>query len=136
MVSVIRRRLRRWGWLLRYWALDKYRTELLVCVWCAATVSAAIVVAHELMRPPPAPGEPVQALAWFGWLLIALVASFIVLALLPKPQAPDPQEGQAPETKDGKQLVRVYGTVWIDDPAIAGWVNNTPEPIRRRSRKK
>jgi hypothetical protein len=131
---VIARKLQRWGWLLRYWALDKYRVQAAVAA-VAALVLLLAAGAVQLLRAP-APGEPVQALAWFWWLAIAIVAAFVISALMPKPPPPDPQEGQTPETKDGKQLVRVYGSVWIDDAAIAGWVNNDPEPIRRRSGKK
>lgn len=131
---VTRRRLRRWGWLLRYWVLDKHR-GVAQAVASGALFGVALFGGAASLREP-VPGEPVQALAWFWWLVIALVAALLVSALVPKPPPPDPQEGKAPESKDGKQLVRIYGSVWIDDPAIVGWVNNAPEPIRRRSGKK
>jgi hypothetical protein len=132
---VIRRRLRRARWLARYWALDKYPRQAAALGACL--LAAWVVAGVLLVLRTPAPGAPAQALAWFWWLAIAIVSAFVIAALMPKPPPADPQqEARAPETKDGKQLVRVYGTVWIDDAAVTGWVNNDPEPIRRRSGKK
>jgi hypothetical protein len=134
LLAMLARKLTKWAWLLRYWALDKH--PQLAAALGAGALALCLGSGVALMLREPSPGEPVQALAWFWWVAIALVSAFVIMALIPKPPPPDPQEGQAPETKDGKQLVRVYGTVWVDDPAIAGWVNNAPEPIRKKAGKK
>ncbi|WP_458068627.1 hypothetical protein [Rhodanobacter sp. BL-MT-08] len=73
------------------------------------------------------------------WILIAegLVALILTIALTPKlPGTPPPPKGSVPDVADGKRIIRLYGTVWIDNPTQLAMLPGTPIPIRKSGGKK
>lgn len=83
-------------------------------------------------------GPQVQK-AWvqFLYYLAALIVSAVIMAALaPKPPKPESQTPRAPEAEDGKAIVRIYGTVWIDDPMVLGWKSMGQDPIKKKGGKK
>lgn len=137
MVNVVRRKLHRAVWLLSYWAFDKHARACSVGALLLAVVMACAVTVQMLLQGPPADGEPQRAYWQIVWyIVVLLVSAYISYSLRPKPQDPDPQLGKAPETRDGKAVREIFGTVWTDDPTIVGWRNLDPEPIRKKGGKK
>ncbi|GAB3335338.1 hypothetical protein [Marilutibacter aestuarii] len=138
-MGLIARKLHSAYWMARYWAMDKYATPCRRAVLVAALVVLS-VQAVALWQAAPvaiAPGAPRGA--WVQVVIqiaLLVISAYIAYASRPKPQVPDPVSGQAPETKDGKALKELFGTVWVDDSAIVGWANGTPEPIRKKGGKK
>lgn len=138
-MGLIRRKLHRAGWLVRYWVMDKYATPCRRAALAAALLVVTLQAVSLGVRVPNAAGPEAPVGAWVNIVIqiaIMLVAAYIAYAMRPKPQTPDPQSGEAPETKDGKALKELFGTVWVDDSAIVGWKNGTPEPIRKKGGKK
>lgn len=73
------------------------------------------------------------------WVQIALlVVSYVIaVATAPKPKKPEPQKGEVPNTKDGKRVVRIFGTVWRTEPEILAMQQiDPPDPIRTKGGKK
>lgn len=131
-------KLHRAYWLARYWTLDKYNRELrAIGFWAACVVSTAMVLALfiHVMEPTAAPG-PQKAFAWIAYLVVLIISLILSYAMQPKPQDAKAQEGTQPITKDGRALRRAYGTNWIDDSSMVGWVNGSPEPIKSGGGKK
>lgn len=73
------------------------------------------------------------------WWQIAILIASAVIAFSARPkggQTPQPQKGQVPSVKDGKKVVRVFGTVWIDDPMQLAMKQTGTDPIRTKGGKK
>lgn len=101
----------------------------------AAAVGAALgVVDLFAARESDAPAQAFINI-WVQ-LGIMLVAALVSYALTPKPKAPEAIAAQAPVVEDGKGVVRIYGTVWIDDSIMLGWKQMGTEPIRKKGGKK
>ncbi|MBE2242383.1 MAG: hypothetical protein IAE86_06495 [Burkholderiaceae bacterium] len=127
--------LHRWTWLLRYWCLDKYAAQVRAGAFVAGVV-VLVMVAVRMALDAARPG-PRQAFWQIAiYIAILLIAALVAYAMRPKTKAPDPQQGQAPEVKDGRALREAFGTVWVDDPTIVSWSNGTPEPIKKKGGKK
>lgn len=142
-MGLIARKLHRLYWLLRYWCMDKYAEQVHRGAFAAAVIATAVQVARVAVRVPDmmavTQGVPYPRYAIWNWVVqigIMILAALISYALRPRPQTPDPVSAQVPETKDGKSLREVFGTVWIDDSGIVGWKNHDPEPIRKKGGKK
>lgn len=134
----IRRKSHRAGWLLRYWVMDKHYEQLRLSAFALAVLVAVITIAamylSHVEQSAAGAGAPRGA---FWWYLVILVVSVLIsYALMPKPQTPEARKQDMPVTKDGKSMVRIYGTVWIKDPAMLAWKNGAPEPIRKKAGKK
>lgn len=65
-------------------------------------------------------------------LAIVIVALIVAVAMMPSVtnQNARPAKGTVPDVKDGKRIIRVYGTVWIDDPIQLAMLNTDQSPIR------
>ncbi len=72
------------------------------------------------------------------WLLVAVlvIASFVMKALAPKQEGPEPQDVDTPVSEEGKSIRKVYGTVWIKDPMIVAFQKVGQDPIRSKGGKK
>lgn len=132
---VVVRKLHRWGWLLRYWWLDKYAREARALSLAVAVIVLALAVVDLWLRV--AHVGPQRAY-WqiIYYVVVFLLAAYAAYAARAKVPQPDPQQGQTPEVKDGRALREVFGSVWITDPTIVSWVNGAPEPIQRKGGKK
>ncbi len=130
------KKLHRAYWLARYWAMDKYNAQLRAFgLWVAVVIPAVWIVLVVIQVAAPAP--LVQRAYGFVALIILLIIE-LILAYALRPKQPDAQvqEGTQPTTKDGRALRRAYGTNWIDDSSMVGWVNGNPEPIKSSGGKK
>lgn len=68
------------------------------------------------------------------FVAIAIIIVALIVAVAMQPTAPKPQgaqKGDVPEVKDGKRIVRVYGTLWINDPMQLAMKQTGSSPIRR-----
>lgn len=102
-------------------------------------IGAGAGAAFGLVDPVGTPTEGRPATAFINiWvqLGIMLVAALISYALTPKPKAPEPATAQAPVVEDGKGIIRIYGTVWVDDSIVLGWKQMGTDPIRKKGGKK
>lgn len=71
-----------------------------------------------------------------AFIIVIIAAVAYALSAQPKPQTPQPQKGTVPSIKDGKKVVRVFGTVWIDDPMQLAMQQTGADPIRSKGGKK
>jgi hypothetical protein len=135
------KRLGRLGWLARYWVLDKHHDQLRLGACALAmlvTVVATLLVVLGTREPLQSGAPPAQAVInlWIQ-LAILVISALISYALRPKVEGAKPQEGSIPQVQDGKSIVRIYGTVWIDDSIILAWSTQIPpEPIKKKGGKK
>ncbi len=69
------------------------------------------------------------------WVALAVVVVALILAVAMMPnvrnQNAGPTKGTVPDVKDGKRIIRIYGTVWIDDPMQLAMLNTGQTPIRK-----
>jgi len=72
------------------------------------------------------------------WLFLAVlvVASYVATAFTPKTPKQKPQEAERPDVEEGKPVVKVYGTVWIDDAQVLGFKRIRKDAIRESGGKK
>lgn len=137
---MVKRLVRLW-WLARYRVLDKHHDQLrLGAFWLAmlvAVIATLLVLlgAHEQLLSDAPPAQAVINI-WIQ-LAIMVISALISYALRPKVEGAKPQEGSIPQVQDGKSIVRIYGTVWIDDSIILAWSTQIPpEPIKKKGGKK
>lgn len=71
-----------------------------------------------------------------AFIFVVIGAVFLAFSARPKNQTPQPQRGTVPSIKDGKKVVRVFGTVWIDDPMQLAMQQTGADPIRSKGGKK
>lgn len=72
--------------------------------------------------------EPVE---WI-YLIIMLIALIAAVAMMPKPKNAKPpslQDFDVPTAEDGREVIDVMGTVWIDDPNVIWYGDLTTLPI-------
>jgi hypothetical protein len=74
------------------------------------------------------------------WIYIIelIVAIIAVVALTPKPQNAAPaslQDFDVPTAEDGREVIDICGTVWIDDPNVIWYGDLSTFPIRADSGK-
>lgn len=69
----------------------------------------------------------------FAAIAVIVVALILAVALMPsaRNQNAGPTKGTVPDVKDGKRIIRVYGTVWINDPIQLAMLNTGQVPIRK-----
>lgn len=98
---------------------------------------ALLLLAHVLDRVAPVSIDAVQAIVNLWVQLALIVVSYALSVLLaPKPKPPPRQTAKLPVVKDGKRIVRVYGTVWIDDPMQLAMKQTDADPIKKKGGKK
>lgn len=67
-------------------------------------------------------------------ILVSVVlsaASYLLMQRQMGKNSAEAQKGTLPDEKDGKVYRRVYGTVWIDDPAVIAMQQTGSEPIKK-----
>lgn len=107
--------------------------------WGAVSIGAGVGMALDLITlaaPPPADGPQVAIINIWIQIGIMVVSALISYALTPKPKTPEAITAQAPVVEDGKGIIRIYGTVWVDDSIILGWKQMGTDPIRKKGGKK
>lgn len=105
----------------------------------AAVAGLAAIIEWQAMQPEVSAGSPEPALAWINFVVqiaIMVVAALVSYALRPKPKPPEVVQANAPVVEDGKGVVRVYGTVWIDDGIVLGFKQLGTLPIKAKGGKK
>ena len=96
-----------------------------------------LLLAHVLDRVASVSVDAVQAIVNLWVQLALLVVSYALTVILaPRPKPPPVQKATIPTVKDGKRIVRVYGTVWIDDPQQLAMKQTDPDPIKKKGGKK
>jgi hypothetical protein len=69
------------------------------------------------------------------WVALAIIVVALILAVATMPgvrnQNTGPTKGTVPDVKDGKRVIRIYGTVWINDPIQLAMLNTDQTPIRK-----
>lgn len=68
------------------------------------------------------------------WVALAIVIIAIIVAVEMRPTVANPRSGQkgtVPDVKDGKRVIRIYGTIWIDDPIQLAMKETGQIPIRK-----
>lgn len=71
-----------------------------------------------------------------AFIIVLIVAVALAFSARTRTQTPQPQRGTVPSIKDGKKVVRVFGTVWIDDPMQLAMQQMGEDPIRSKGGKK
>ncbi len=69
-------------------------------------------------------------------LIIIIVAAILAVALRPKPKDPEVATAQVPVVEDGKGIIRICGTVWVDDSIVLGWKQMGTIKIKSKTGKK
>lgn len=142
MVSRLRARMAWARWRLRYWVLDKYHDQLRLPAFAVATmvlVGLLLWAVLSVHTQTVVDGVPVTQAVFNIWIQLAImvVSALISYAMRPKVEGPKPQESSIPQVQDGKSIVRIYGTVWVDDSIILAWSTKIPpEPIKKKGGKK
>lgn len=67
-----------------------------------------------------------------AFIIVVIIAAALALSSVRKTQTQQPQKGTIPSVKDGKKIVRVFGTVWIDDPMQLAMQQTGEDPIRSK----
>ena len=134
------KRLNRLWWLARYRVLDKHHDQLRLAAFALANLITVVITllvvvgAHKQLLSDAPPAQAVINI-WIQ-LAILVISALISYALRPKVEGAKPQEGSIPQVQDGKSIVRIYGTVWIDDSIILAWSTQIPpEPIKKKGKK-
>lgn len=74
------------------------------------------------------------------WVYIGLMAFSVIvsIALRPHPKAPPTSTGdlQVPTAEDGREVMDIAGTSWIDDPNVTWYGDLSTTPIKRGGGKK
>lgn len=112
------------------WEPNRWEAVAILCVFVLSWVH------HDLNPAPPVSGVEPQLAFW--WALAMMVVSYVInAALAPKPEVPKPEVAKVPRIEDGRRLVLISGTVWIDDPAQLAMLQiQPPIPIKSKGGKK
>lgn len=74
---------------------------------------------------------------WF--YIIMLVVSLVVsVAMRPKPQNAKPPalvDFSVPTAEEGREIMKIFGTVWIDDPNVLWYGDLRTKPIKAKGGK-
>lgn len=67
------------------------------------------------------------------YLIVMVVALVVAVAFMPTPKSQKPaslSDFNVPTAEDGREVVDVCGTVWIDDPNVIWYGDMWTQPIR------
>lgn len=73
-----------------------------------------------------------MAIEWI-YLIIMIIMIILAVALAPKPKSSKPpslQDFDVPTAEDGREVIDVMGTVWIDDPNVIWYGDLSTQPIK------
>lgn len=141
LITRMRRRANVWSWRARYWWMDTREglvANITACVVLCLMVIAFLVrgVVLALIAPLP-PDAPASAIApWVVQIVIAVVLALVSYALMPKADAPAPEQEKAPTVEDGLAVPEVYGTCWIDQEYMLAWKVMGRDKIKTKGGKK
>lgn len=146
LIKARRPRLRWYLQLLRLRAAELLalpRREIACRVFALAAAVAGLGAAFAYTASseptPPAAGDIEVVHAWVNFvvqIVVMIVAALISYALRPKPKPPEAGKASAPVVEDGKGIVRVFGSVWIDDSIVLGFMQLGTIPIKAKGGKK
>lgn len=66
------------------------------------------------------------------YLIVMVVALVVAVALMPTPKSQPPaslSDFNVPTAEDGREVVDVCGTVWIDDPNVIWYGDMWTQPV-------
>ncbi|MEI7036428.1 hypothetical protein [Fulvimonas yonginensis] len=72
----------------------------------------------------------------WAFVAVVIVSVFLAASASARVQTPQPERGDVPTVQDGKRIIRVYGTVWIDDPMQLAMQQVGTDAIRKKGGKK
>ena len=78
-----------------------------------------------------------MTLTWI-YIIELIVALILIVAFTPKPKNAQPaslQDFDVPTAEDGREVIDICGTVWIDDPNVIWYGDLSTAPIRGDSGK-
>lgn len=71
-----------------------------------------------------------------AFLFVFIVAVFMGGMAKPPSNTIKPAEVKAPQVKEGQQIRKIYGTVWVDDSMVLGFKKIGTVAIRKEGGKK
>jgi hypothetical protein len=100
-------------------------------------IAAAAVWVIDTWWPARHAGiAPVAAvLNFWAQLGLIILSHFISAAFAPKQKSPEPQKAEIPDVKDGKRVIRVFGTRWLPNPVQLAMKQVGEDPIRKGGKK-
>jgi hypothetical protein len=126
-------RLHVWSWRTRYWWLDTHAGAQAHIVACCLGVLVVVVQCVHLsvaaLNPQPL-REQHSIIWWVVYLIVALVAAAVSIALRPKVDNKPADQVTGPTTQDGQSVKRYWGTHWVDDEFLLGWKITGRDPIK------
>lgn len=144
----IRARRPRLRW---YWQVLRLRLARLLLLSTRERVSrgcaliAALAALGALVAYPGA-GSPASVVGglevrqayiqWIVQIVVMIAAALISYAMRPKQKDPEIAKANVPVVEDGKGIVRIYGSVWIDDSIVLGFKQTGTTPIKAKGGKK
>jgi hypothetical protein len=114
-------------------------SRLFAIVAAAAAVVALIVYEHAQPTVVAVAGQAPPAEAYIQLiyqLIVMVIAALISYALRPKPKDQEAIKASVPVVEDGKGIVEIFGTVWIEDPILLGFKQMGSIPIKAKGGKK
>jgi hypothetical protein len=69
-------------------------------------------------------------------LIVMLVAAILAIASMPGPPSQKPgslADLQVPTAEDGREVVDIAGTCWIDDPNVIYYGNPRQYPVKAKT---
>lgn len=72
---------------------------------------------------------------YIGMMVFSMIVSY---ALMPHPKAPPTNTAdlQVPTAEDGREVMDIAGTCWIDDPNVVWYGDLSTTPIKMKGGKK
>lgn len=142
LLQRLRHRLYVWSWRARYWWLDTpagAAAHTIVCAMGALVVVVQIIyagIAALTPRPSPDARTPQEAIIWWVvYLIVALVAAAVSIAMRPKVENKPADQVAGQTTEDGQSVRRYWGTHWITDEFLLAWKITGRDPIKASSGK-
>lgn len=129
----------------RFWYLLEQlpARERLSRIFALIAALAAIGALISYVRLQDAPVAEVNGMpVVYAWvqivvqIVIMIVSALISYAMRPKPKDPEVQKANVPVAEDGKGIVQIFGTVWIDDSILLGFKQMGTIPIKAKGGKK
>lgn len=111
-----------------------YKHALLISIVCGGIAVAMLMAA--VLDVATGPRRADFGASFLIYLAVMITTAIISAATAPKAKDPTVVESKAPTVKDGKGIVRAYGTVWFDDANVIGWKQLGTTPIKSEGGKK
>lgn len=126
-------RLYVWSWRARYWWLDtRAGAQAHIVACCLGLLVVVVQIIHvsvSALNPQPL-REQHSVIWWVVYLIVALVAAAVSIALRPKVENKPADQVTGPTTEDGQSCRRYWGTHWIEDEFLLAWKIVGRDPIK------